>query len=80
MNMLGCLDLDHELRLDRPMDLIDNTTAQRVAYKKWEQSNCMCLIPKSIRGGITKELDTKSFLKQISNQFAANEKAEISTM
>ena len=60
--VLGCMDLDYALREDRPTDLTGaSTTEQRVAMKKWEQSNCMSLmimkhsISEAIRGAIPEE-------------------------
>ncbi|RVW14120.1 hypothetical protein CK203_099177 [Vitis vinifera] len=54
--------------------------------EKWERSNCMSLIimkhsiPEAIRGAIPKKSRAKTFLDQIANRFAANEKVETSTI
>ncbi|RVW80762.1 Retrovirus-related Pol polyprotein from transposon TNT 1-94 [Vitis vinifera] len=55
--VLGCMDLDYALRVDRPSDLTSASTAeQRSAMEKWERSNRMSLmimkhsIPETIRG------------------------------
>ncbi|KAF7814776.1 uncharacterized protein G2W53_028745 [Senna tora] len=86
MIMLGCLDLDHAFRLERPADLTNTSTSvERIAHEKWERSNRMCLmimqhyIPESLRGGILENIDAKGFLKQIFDRFAANEKVKTST-
>ncbi|KAL6321459.1 hypothetical protein AAG906_016558 [Vitis piasezkii] len=81
MIVLGCMDLDYALREDHPTDLTGASTAkQRVAMEKWERSNCMSLIimkhsiPEAIRGAIPEKSRAKTFLDQIANRFAANEK------
>ncbi|XP_034711400.1 uncharacterized protein LOC117933923 [Vitis riparia] len=81
--VLGCMDLDYALREDRLADLTGAGTAkQRVAIEKWERSNLMSLmimkhtIPEAIRGEILEESQAKTFLDQIANRFAANEKFE----
>jgi len=86
MIVLGCLDLDHALRLDRPANLTDSSsTVERLAFEKWERSNRMSVmimqhsIPEPLRGGIPEGTDAKGFLKQISDRFATNEKVETST-
>ncbi|RVW80524.1 hypothetical protein CK203_053586 [Vitis vinifera] len=85
--VLGCMDLDYALREDRPPDLTSaSTTKQRSITKKWEQSNRMSLMimkhssPEAIRGAIPEETRAKTFLDQIANRFAANEKVERSTI
>ncbi|KAF7827012.1 Retrovirus-related Pol polyprotein from transposon TNT 1-94 [Senna tora] len=87
MIVFGCLDLDHAFRLDRPTAFTDGSSnVDRIAYEKWERSNCMCVmimqhsIPESLRGGISEDSDAKGFLKQISDRFATNEKVETSTL
>jgi len=81
MIVLGCLDLDHALRLDRPANLTDSSsTVERLAFEKWERSNRMSVmimqnsIPEPLSGGILEGIDAKGFLKQISDRFATNEK------
>ena len=85
--VLRCMDLDYALRDDRPVDLTSvSTTKQRVAMEKWEQSNRMSLmimkhsIPEAIRGAIPEETRAKTFLDQIANWFAVNEKVETNTI
>ena len=40
MTVLGCLDLDHVFRLDRPAALTNESTPDlKSAYEKWERSN-----------------------------------------
>ena len=86
MIVLGCLDLDHALRLDRPANLThSSSTVERLAFEKWERSNRMSVmimqnsIPEPLSGGILEGIDAKGFLKQISDRFATNEKVETST-
>ena len=81
--VLGCMDLDYALRKDCPANLTGaSTTKQRAAIEKWERSNRMSLmimkhtIPEAIRGAILEESQAKTFLDQIANRFAANEKFE----
>ncbi|RVW80008.1 Retrovirus-related Pol polyprotein from transposon TNT 1-94 [Vitis vinifera] len=81
MIVLQCMDLDYALREDHPTDLTGASIAkQRVAMEKWERSNCMSLIimkhsiPEAIRGAIPEKSRAKTFLDQIANRFAANEK------
>ena len=87
MIVLGCMNLDYALREDHPTYLTGASTAkQRVAMEKWERSNCMSLIimkhsiPEAIRGAIPEKSRAKTFLDQIANRFAANEKVETSTI
>ena len=87
MTVLGCLDLDHVFRLDRPTALTNESTPdQKSAYEKWERSNRVSLgmmkltIPESIKGSISEENDDKAFLKEISDRYAINEKVETSTI
>ena len=87
MTVLGCLDLDHVFRLDRPAALTNESTPdQKSAYEKWERSNCVSLgmmkliIPESIKGSISEENDAKAFLKEVSDRYAINEKVETSTI
>ncbi|XP_060192545.1 uncharacterized protein LOC132622046 [Lycium barbarum] len=86
MTVLGCMDRDYALRFDRPADVNETSTnEQKSAYEKWERSNRMSLmmmqysILESLRGGITDNKDAKSFLKEIADRFADNEKVETST-
>ena len=60
--VLGYMDLDYTLRVDRPSDLTSaNTAEQRSTMEKWERSNRMSLmimkhsIPETIRGAILEE-------------------------
>ena len=54
--------------------------------EKWERSNGMSLmimkhsIPEAIRGAIPEESRAKTFLDQIVNRFAANEKVETNSI
>src|SRR3954463_3240498 len=87
MIVLGCMDIDYALRFDRPAALTsESTEVVKSAYEKWERSNRISLmimqhsIPESIKGGISDEQNAKGFLKQIADQFTANEKVETSTI
>ncbi|RVW77086.1 Retrovirus-related Pol polyprotein from transposon TNT 1-94 [Vitis vinifera] len=52
--VLGCMDLDYALRVDRPSDLTSASTAEQRSYK----------------GAIPEETQAKAFLDQIANRFA----------
>ena len=85
--VLRCMDLDYALKENRPLDLTSaNTAEQRSTMEKWEQSNRMSLmimkhsIPKAIRSATLEETQAKTFLNQIANRFAANEKVETNTI
>ncbi|RVW22575.1 hypothetical protein CK203_098978 [Vitis vinifera] len=85
--VLGCMDLDYALRVDRPSNLTSASTAeQRSTMEKWERSNRMSLmimkhsILETIRGAIPEETQAKAFLNQIANRLAVNEKVETSTI
>ena len=67
--VLGCMDLDYALRVDRPLDLTSASTAeQRSTMEKWQRSNRMSLmimkhsIPETISGAIPEETQAKAFL------------------
>ncbi|RVW28588.1 Retrovirus-related Pol polyprotein from transposon TNT 1-94 [Vitis vinifera] len=82
-----CTDLDYGLRENRPLHFTSASTAeQRTAMEKWERSNRTSLmimkhsIPEVIRGAIPEETRAKTFLDQIANRFAANEKVETNTI
>ncbi|RVW55351.1 hypothetical protein CK203_001744 [Vitis vinifera] len=69
------------------LDLTSASTAeQKAAMEKWERSNCISLmimkhsIPEAIRGAILEETRAKTFLDQIANRFATNEKVETNTI
>ncbi|RVW87003.1 hypothetical protein CK203_043544 [Vitis vinifera] len=85
--VLGCMDLDYALREDRLPNLTNTSTVeQRVVMEKWERSNRMSLmiikhsIPEAIRGAISEKTRAKTFLDQMENRFAANEKVETRTI
>ena len=85
--VLGCMDLDLALRVERPASLTDvSTSDQKKDFEKWERSNRMCLmimkrsIPETFRGDMSNETDAKGFLADLEKRFARNEKAETSTL
>jgi len=65
-NVLGCMDLDLALRVERPTPTLDNPN--EVKIEKWARSNRMCLIimkrsiPEAFWGSISKSGDAKKFL------------------
>ncbi|XP_060959366.1 uncharacterized protein LOC133030591 [Cannabis sativa] len=82
--VLGCMDLDLALRMDRPASLTDTSTSeQRRIYEKWDRSNRMSLmiikrgIPEAFRGAVSEEVtDATTFLAEIEKRFAKSDKAE----
>ncbi|XP_062088878.1 uncharacterized protein LOC133795442 [Humulus lupulus] len=86
--VLGCMDLDLALRMDRPASLTDaSTSEQRRIYEKWDRSNRMSLmiikrgIPEAFRGAVSEEVtDATTFLAEIEKHFAKSDKAETSTL
>ena len=72
--LLGYMDLDHAIQIERSLALTnDNTTEQRANFEKWEHSNHMSLmimkhsIPNTIRSAMYEEENAKSFLSQIAD-------------
>ena len=86
--VLGCMDLDLALRMDRPTSLTDASSSDdRRIYEKWDRSNRMSLmiikrgIPEAFRGAVSEEItDAKAFLVEIEKRFAKSDKAETSTL
>ena len=82
--VLGCLDLDLALRMERPTSTPENPN--EVKIEKWDRSNRMSLmimkrsIPEAFRGSITESKDAKKFLEEIKKIFAKNEKTETSNL
>ncbi|KAJ9554358.1 hypothetical protein OSB04_018403 [Centaurea solstitialis] len=80
--VLGCMDLDHALRMERPNSTTENPNTDKI--EKWDRSNRMCLmimkrsIPSTFRGSITEGTNAKNFLKEIEQFFAKNAKTEAS--
>ncbi|RZC28600.1 hypothetical protein D0Y65_000536 [Glycine soja] len=76
--VLGCMDLDLALRMERPISTSE--TSNEVKIEKWDQSNRMCLmimkrsIPEAFWGSISEGQSAKKFLKEIEQYFAKNEK------
>jgi len=42
--ILGCMDLDHTLRIEKPPSPTDSAFEQRKLHKKWDHSNRMSLM------------------------------------
>ncbi|KAI3463922.1 hypothetical protein Pfo_020585, partial [Paulownia fortunei] len=87
MIVLGCMDLDLALRIERPPTLTDESSSEaKRDLEKWDRSNRMSLmimkrsIPETFRGAMSEEDSAKKFLEDIEKRFAKNEKAETSTL
>ncbi|XP_042404624.1 uncharacterized protein LOC121994763 [Zingiber officinale] len=88
--LLDCMDLEYAFRHDRLAPLTDDSTVdQKMNFDKWGllgQSNSMSLmimrmsIPESLRSSITEQEDAKTFLKELADRFASNEKVETTTL
>ncbi|XP_047336119.1 uncharacterized protein LOC124939717 [Impatiens glandulifera] len=84
--ILGCLDLDLALRIDRPIITDQGSLVEKQDLEKWERSNRMCLmiikrgIPETFRGDISEVTNAKEFIEEIEKRFAKNDKAETSTL
>jgi len=84
--VLGCMDLDLALRMDKPSSPTDDSTSEyKAVHEKWERSNRIGLmiikdtIPEAFRGG--EEInDLKQFLAEMDSRFARSDKAEISML
>ncbi|KAJ9557218.1 hypothetical protein OSB04_011832 [Centaurea solstitialis] len=80
--VLGYIDLDHALRMERPNSTTENPNTDKI--EKWDRSNRMCLmimkrsIPSTFRGSIIEGTNAKNFLKEIEQFFAKNAKTEAS--
>ncbi|KAJ9536281.1 hypothetical protein OSB04_un000553 [Centaurea solstitialis] len=80
--VLGCMDLDHALRMERPNSTTENPNTDKI--EKWDRSSRMRLmimkrsIPSTFRGSITEGTNAKNFLKEIEQFFAKNAKTEAS--
>ena len=79
--LLGCMDLDYAIRIERPPALTDDSTVEQKAnLEKWERSNRMSLmimkhsIPNAISGAILEEENANSFLSQIVDRFVGSER------
>ena len=87
--VLGCMDLDLTLRIEKPSSPTDSSTSeQRKHREKWDHSNRMslmiikCGIPEVFRGNVSNDIITsaKEFLTEIENRFAKSDEAETSTL
>ena len=86
--VLGVMDLDLALRIDKPADINDESTSeQKRELEQWERSNRISLmimkhaIPEAFRGSMTDEAATaKGFLADLEKRFAKSKKTEASTL
>ncbi|RZB42862.1 actin [Glycine soja] len=86
--VLGCMDLDLTLRIEKPSSPTDSSTSeQRKHHEKWDHSNRMslmiikCGIPEVFRGTVSDDIiSAKDFLAKIEKSFANSDKAETSTL
>jgi hypothetical protein len=82
--ILGCMDLDQALRIEKPTSTPENPEVDKV--EKWERSNRMCLmimrrsIPETFRGLIFENETAKGFLAAVQTYFSSNEKAKASSL
>lgn len=78
--ILGWMDLDLALRMDRPIPTPENPNDIKIG--KWDISNRMSLmiikrsIPKTYQDLIVESTNAKSFLKELEQCFAKNENEE----
>ncbi|KAG6517693.1 hypothetical protein ZIOFF_021090 [Zingiber officinale] len=70
--ILGVMDLDYALRVDKPIPLSNTSTQdEKSAYEKWERSNRLSLmimkgsISSDIRGGVPDSEIAKDFLDSV---------------
>jgi len=76
--VLGCMDLDLALRIEKPPSPTDSSTfEQRKLHEKWDHSNRMSLmiikhtIPEVFRGTVSDDITiAKDFLAEIEKRFA----------
>lgn len=67
--ILGSMDSDDALRIERPTATIENLNADKI--EKWDRSNRMslmimkCSIPEAFRDSITESTNAIKFLKEI---------------
>ncbi|XP_024966022.1 uncharacterized protein LOC112506237 [Cynara cardunculus var. scolymus] len=67
--VLGCMDLDQALRIERPISIAENPNTDKI--ERWDRSNHMCLmimersISSGFRGSITESTDAKKLLTEI---------------
>ncbi|XP_017438347.1 uncharacterized protein LOC108344414 [Vigna angularis] len=86
--ILGCMDLDLTLRIEKPPSLkYSSTSSERREYEKLDRSNRMCLmfikrdIPEVYRGTVYEEITSaKDFLAEIEKRFVKSEKVEASEL
>ncbi|XP_028215184.1 uncharacterized protein LOC114397313 [Glycine soja] len=85
--VLGCMDLDLALRIEKPPSLTDSSTSeQRKLHEKWDHSNRMSPmiikhgIPEVFWGTVSNDITSaKEFLVEIEKRFASD-KAETSSL
>ncbi|XP_024966004.1 uncharacterized protein LOC112506218 [Cynara cardunculus var. scolymus] len=73
------MDLDHALRLERPVALADKSLPdERRAYELWDRSNSSIFV--AIRGAIPDSEDAKTYLNSVEDQFKGTSKAHASIL
>ncbi|KAH6785841.1 hypothetical protein C2S51_038296 [Perilla frutescens var. frutescens] len=86
--ILGCMDLDYSLRVDKPASLTDASSAdEKWNFEKWDRSNRVSLmiikrgIPEAFRGTASEKITTaRECLAEIEKRFVKNDKVETSTL
>jgi len=86
--VLGCMDLDLALRIEKPPSPTDSSTSEeRKDYEKWNRSNRISLmiikrdIPEVFMGARSEEIiSAKDFLVEIEKRFARSDKTETSAL
>ncbi|KAG6495773.1 hypothetical protein ZIOFF_043600 [Zingiber officinale] len=85
--VLGVMDLDYALRVDKPTPLSNTSTQEeKSAYEKWERSNRLSLmimkgsISSDIRGDVPDSENAKDFLNSVEEQFQSSSKALATTL
>ncbi|XP_042396843.1 uncharacterized protein LOC121986989 [Zingiber officinale] len=85
--VLGIMDLDYALRVDKPTPLSNTSTQdEKSVYEKWERSNRLSLmimkgsISSDIRGGVPDSENAKDFLDSVEEQFQSSSKALATTL
>ena len=75
---LGCMDIDYDIRKDKPTIIDTNTTTEKALYEQWERSNRLSLmfiktkISYGIRGFVDQHDNVKALLKAIDEQFVTS--------
>ncbi|XP_008799659.1 uncharacterized protein LOC103714250 [Phoenix dactylifera] len=85
--LLGCIDLDLVLRVDKPPVLTEGATLEEKAfYDKWDCSNRLSLllmsahVGRNVKGSIPECQTAHEFMEAVDQQFASSNKALASTL